>query len=66
MLLQCGRADTAEVVFREDLRRNPDNGWALFGLAQALRAQGRADADVEAQFRTAWRDADVQLTSARF
>jgi tetratricopeptide (TPR) repeat protein len=67
VLLQCGRADAAAVVFREDLRRNPGNGWALFGLAQALRTQddpGAADAD--ARFRTAWRDADVQLTAARF
>jgi tetratricopeptide (TPR) repeat protein len=66
VFLQCHRPETAEDVFREDLRRNPGNGWALFGLAQSLRAQGRSDAEVEAQFRTAWRDADVQLTSARF
>jgi tetratricopeptide (TPR) repeat protein len=66
VFLQCDRPATAEDVFREDLRRNPGNGWALFGLAQSLRAQGRSDAEIEAQFRTAWRDADVQLTSARF
>src|SRR2546430_10336843 len=28
--------------YREDLRRNPGNGWALRGLAAALTAQGRA------------------------
>jgi tetratricopeptide (TPR) repeat protein len=67
VLLQCGRAATAAAVYREDLRRNPDNGWALFGLAQALRAQKSPDATaVDQQFRTAWRDADVQLTSSRF
>ena len=26
-------------MYREDLRRHPDNGWALYGLAQALAAQ---------------------------
>lgn len=67
VFLQCGRAATAELVFREDLQRNPGNGWALYGLAQALRAQNAPDAGaVDAQFRQAWRDADVKLTSARF
>jgi tetratricopeptide (TPR) repeat protein len=40
-LLHAGRAAEAEQTFREDLRRFPDNGWSLRGLAQALRAQGR-------------------------
>jgi tetratricopeptide (TPR) repeat protein len=66
VFLQCDRPETAEDVFLEDLRRNPNNGWALFGLAASLRAQGKSPADVDAQFRTAWRDADVQITSARF
>src|SRR2546427_781581 len=45
VLLQAGRAANAERVYREDLERNPGNGWSLFGLAQALRAQGKtADA----------------------
>jgi tetratricopeptide (TPR) repeat protein len=67
-LLQAGRAAEAEAVYREDLRRNPENGWSLFGLAQSLRAQGRnADATaVDARFRRAWARADVALTSSRF
>src|SRR5256714_12918789 len=45
VLLQQGKADEAEVVYREDLKRFPENGWALFGLMQSLRAQGKnADA----------------------
>jgi cytochrome c-type biogenesis protein CcmH/NrfG len=67
-LLQAGRASEAEAVYREDLRRNPENGWSLFGLAQSLRAQGRnTDATaVDARFRRAWARADVALTSSRF
>lgn len=62
VLLQAGRAAEAEQAFREDLARFPENGWSLHGLAQALRAQGRAaDADaVTARFRRTWADADVQ------
>ena len=67
VLLQAGRAAEAEAVYREDLRRNPENGWSLFGLAQSLRAQGKsADAaSVDQRFRRAWARADVALTSSR-
>ena len=63
-----GRPAEAEAVYREDLRRNPENGWSLFGLAQALRAQGKADEAVttDARYRRAWARSDVTLTSSRF
>ena len=68
VLLQAGRAGDAELVYREDLRRNPGNGWSLFGLAQSLRTQGKtADAaQVDESFRKAWAQADVRLTASRF
>ncbi|MBJ6979572.1 hypothetical protein [Luteimonas sp. MC1895] len=68
VLLTAGRPAEAEAVYREELRRNPDNGWSLFGLAQSLRAQRRQDgvADVERQLAQAWRHADVRLTASRF
>jgi tetratricopeptide (TPR) repeat protein len=61
-------ANLPEIVYREDLRRNPGNGWSLFGLAQSLRAQGHdAEAsDAEQRFRNAWSRADVTLTASRF
>jgi tetratricopeptide (TPR) repeat protein len=68
ILLQAGRPAEAETVYWEDLRRNRENGWALFGLTQALKAQGR-DADAalaEARFKKAWARADVTLTASRF
>ena len=68
ILLQAGRAADAEQVYRDDLKRNPGNGWSLYGLAQSLRAQGKtADAaQVEASFAKAWAKADVKLTASRF
>ena len=58
----------AEASYREELKRNPRNGWSLFGLAQALRAQGAEEAatDVDNQFYSAWQHADVKLTGSRF
>jgi tetratricopeptide (TPR) repeat protein len=68
LLLQAGRAAEAETVYWEDLRRNRENGWALFGLLQALRAQNKlAEAALtEARFKAAWARADVTLASSRF
>jgi tetratricopeptide (TPR) repeat protein len=68
ILLQAGRPAEAETVYWEDLRRNRDNGWALFGLTQALKAQKKTDdaALVEARFKKAWQRADVTLSASRF
>jgi tetratricopeptide (TPR) repeat protein len=68
VLLEAGRPSEAETVYWEDLRRNQDNGWALFGLLQALGAQGKAEnaALVEARLAKAWARADVKLTASRF
>jgi len=68
ILLQAGRPAEAETVYWEDLRRNRENGWALFGLLQALRAQNKAEdaALIEARFKAAWSRADVVLTASRF
>jgi tetratricopeptide (TPR) repeat protein len=67
VLLEAGRADEAEAVYWEELKRNPETGWTLFGLAQALLGQGKKDeaAAVEERFKKAWAQADVTLTSSR-
>jgi tetratricopeptide (TPR) repeat protein len=66
-LLAAGKPAEAEQVYREDLKRNPNNGWSLFGLAQSLRARGKIDAAdaVQRQFEQAWIRADVKITSSR-
>jgi tetratricopeptide (TPR) repeat protein len=68
ILLAAGRPAEAETVYWEDLRRNKESGWALYGLMQALKAQGKNDdaALVEARFKTAWSHADVTLNASRF
>jgi tetratricopeptide (TPR) repeat protein len=62
--LEAGDAAKAEETFRTDLRRWPRNGWSLFGLEQALRAQGKNEsADlVRREFEKAWKRADVKLS----
>jgi tetratricopeptide (TPR) repeat protein len=67
ILLEAGRAREAETIYWEDLRRNRENGWALYGLTQALEAQGKTDQAtlMKTRFDQAWSRADVKLTSSR-
>jgi tetratricopeptide (TPR) repeat protein len=68
VLLAAGRPSEAESVYWEDLRYNPENPWSLYGLMQALRAQGNNDAaaHVEKRFHKAWVKADTQINASRF
>ncbi|MDH3224355.1 MAG: hypothetical protein OEO23_11615, partial [Gemmatimonadota bacterium] len=65
-LLADGRGAEAEAVYREDLLRFPENGWSLYGLASSVAAQGRDAEGVWERFRSAWREADVELIGSRF
>lgn len=66
LLMSARRYADAEAVYGQDLEINRNNGWAMLGLENAARAQGRnADAARYAgERRRAWRRADVQPTSS--
>ena len=68
ILLLAGRAAEAESEYRVDLKRYPENGWALFGLIQSLKAQHKESeaADVTTRFEKAWAHSDVTLTASHF
>ncbi len=63
-LLASKQAAKADAVYREDLKRNPENPRSLYGLAESLRAEGKAAeaAKVEEQFKKGWAYSDVTLT----
>jgi tetratricopeptide (TPR) repeat protein len=65
-LLTDGQFAEAEKVYRTELEKHPRNGRALFGLAEALRKQGKTDsaAMVEREFEKSWEKADTRLTAA--
>ncbi len=66
-LLDAGRANEAEVIYREDLEWHQNNGWALFGLWQSLAAQGKSKEAkiVYEKYEHAWRNADTKLVRSR-
>ena len=68
ILLEMDQAIEAERIYREALVDHPKNGWSLFGLEQALRAQGKElDADqARADYERYWARRDIWLRSSRF
>ena len=67
-LMRDGKFREAERVYRDDLERHPGNGWALFGLQQALKAEGRV-AEAKAtgtEFEKAWQRATLSIGASAF
>lgn len=66
LLLEAGRVADAEAVYREDLRRHPENGWSLHGLAECATRLGRPAEAAAAQqrFTAAWQHATVQIAAS--
>ncbi len=66
-LIAAGRAAEAEAAYRQDLKKWPENGWSLYGLAAALEQQGKTEGAkaVRARYERAWKG-DLPLTASRF
>ncbi len=66
ILVDAGRFDEAEKVYRADLKEWPENGWSLYGLETCLRARGAtAEADeVDKRFQKSWARADTKIGSS--
>jgi tetratricopeptide (TPR) repeat protein len=64
--LKAGNAKAAEETFRRDLLGNQENGWALFGLYQALLAQKKQTAaeEVFVRYEQAFAEADIRISAA--
>jgi len=66
VLVQVWENFQAEQVYRADLKKLPNNGWSLFGLADSLAKQGQTDEAraVSARFKEVWSKADIQITTS--
>jgi tetratricopeptide (TPR) repeat protein len=67
-LYEAGRYDEALRVYEEDLVKNPENGWALRGLANCQQKTGKTADAAKTMKRLAnvWSKADITITSSRF
>jgi len=60
-LIRDGQYSEAERVFREDLKRNPNNPRSLFGLAEAQKKQKKSAGKATAEFKKYWKGGAVQI-----
>jgi len=68
LLVEQGKNEEAIAVYEANLARYPENGWALHGLAEALRGVGREQEAAEAQARheKAWAKSDTEIPGSCF
>ncbi len=66
-MMQANRPADAEAVYLDSLRHYRADGWALFGLVQALQAQGKTPEANQAmnRFMEAWRRSDTRIEASR-
>lgn len=68
LLTEQGHYEEASDVYRADLKRYPENGWALHGLAECTRKLGR-EAEARAldrRFEKAFAKADITIPGSCF
>lgn len=67
-LMNEHRYEEAEQVYRDDLKRLPENGWSLYGLAESLSSQGKDEdaAEMRTRFARIWIKADIAIESSCF
>ncbi len=65
-LIRAKRNDEAKEVFLKDMKNNNENGWALFGMWQALSGDNKKTeaTKIMARFNAAFKGADIKLQAA--
>ena len=66
VLIEAGKFEEAEAVFKKDLEDYPRNGWSMFGLYKVLEIQGKTEEakQYKDKFDVIWQLSDIQLESS--
>lgn len=68
LLLEQNKLAEAEEVYLADLKRHPENGWALLGLKECQLKSGRAEEakQTTARFEKSWERSDTKIKASCF
>ena len=66
LLLETKEYERAIEVYEKELENHPNNGWSLFGIQQALKAQGKNDSELDLKFQKSWKRSDTWIRGSRF
>ena len=66
VLIEAGKLEEAEAVFKKDLEEYPRNGWSMFGLYKVLEIQGKTEEakQYKDKFDIIWQLSDIELKSS--
>ena len=66
VLIEAGKLEEAEAVFKKDLEDYPRNGWSMFGLYKVLEIQGKTEEakQYKDKFDIIWQLSDIELKSS--
>lgn len=65
-LLKADDFAQAGMIYLDNLKYYPKNGWALYGLKQSLHAQGKDISKIQKEFDHTWQYADIELIASTF
>ncbi|MBC8768766.1 hypothetical protein H4O18_12250 [Arenibacter sp. BSSL-BM3] len=66
ILVKAEKFSEAEKLYKEDLEVLRQNGWSLIGLHESLIGQGKLEEakKIKQEFDTAWKHADIKITTS--
>ena len=65
LLLEMEKYNEAKLVYEKELEHHPNNGWSLYGIQQALKAQGKSDSTIDARFKESWKRSDTWIRGSK-
>jgi tetratricopeptide (TPR) repeat protein len=66
LLIELGETEEAITVYKKELEHHPNNGWSLYGIQQALKAQGNSSSEIDSKFKKSWMRSDTWIRGSRF
>lgn len=66
LLLDMNEYDQAIEVYKKELSNHPNNGWSLYGIQEALKAQGVSDSEINKKFKESWKRSDTWIQASKF
>tara|TARA_R110002124_G_scaffold195520_1_gene362574 strand:- start:10406 stop:11983 length:1578 start_codon:yes stop_codon:yes gene_type:complete len=66
LLIEMKEYEKAIEVYKKELEHHPNNGWSLYGIQQALKAQGNADTQIDNRFSESWKRSDTWIRGSKF
>jgi len=66
LLIEMNELDYALEVYNAELENHPKNGWSLYGMKAAFKAQEKVNSELDNKFSESWARSDTWIRGSRF